>query len=68
MAPKELAGFDRIELAPGEASTVSIPVENRAFSYWSTEHDEWRIASGRRTIYVGQSSRRLPLEQEIRVG
>jgi beta-glucosidase len=68
MPPKELAGFERLELAPGEATTVSIPVENRAFSYWSTEHDEWRIASGHRPIYVGTSSRELLLEQEVRVG
>ncbi len=67
MAPKELAGFERVQLNPGEEATLAIPIENRAFSYWSVEHEEWRIAPGQRPVYVGASSRQLRLEGEIQV-
>lgn len=67
MAPKELAGFTRRTLAPGEATFVSIPIKPEVFSYWSSAHDEWRTARGRRPIYVGRSARHLPLEEEIRI-
>mgnify|MGYP002763189719 FL=1 len=67
MAPKQLAGFERVRLDAQEQKTVTIPIENRAFSYWSVEHDEWRIAPGLRPMYIGASSRDIRLEEEVRV-
>lgn len=62
MPPKALVGFDRVELAPQETATISIPIERRALSYWSVEEDAWRVAPGRRPVYVGMSSRDVRLE------
>lgn len=62
MPPKELAGFDRVELAPGEAASVFIQIDRRQLSYWSAEDEAWRVAPGRRPIYVGASARDIHLE------
>jgi beta-glucosidase len=61
MAPKVLAGFDRLELEPGESRAVSIHVPARQLSYWSVEAKDWRVAEGRRPVYVGASSRDIRL-------
>lgn len=67
MAPKELGGFDRVRLEPGEEEVVTIPISQRAYSYWSVEHDEWRVAAGRRPLYVGASSQEIRLEGTLDV-
>jgi beta-glucosidase len=61
MAPKVLAGFERLELEPGESRAVSIHVPARQLSYWSVEAKGWRVAEGRRPVYVGASSRDIRL-------
>lgn len=67
MAPKELGGFDRVRLDPGEERVVTLPIDRRAYSYWSVDHDEWRVAAGVRPVYVGASSREIRLEGELDV-
>lgn len=41
---RRLAGFDRVELAPGEARTVTVPLEWRVIADWAT--DGWEVAPG----------------------
>jgi beta-glucosidase len=62
---RALAGFDRIHLASGEARIVTLHVAPRQLQYWSTKDGKWVIASGKRTVRVGGSSRNLRLNQEI---
>lgn len=63
--PRALAGFERVELEPGQKRLVSIHLSARALSIWSTERHAWeRVASGRR-IYVGSSSRDIRLKGEL---
>lgn len=65
LPPKQLAGFERVELASGEASTVTVVLEPRALSYWSTESDAWQTPPGTRPVHVGASSRDLRLETSL---
>lgn len=59
--PKQLRGFDKLTLAPGETRRVTFPLEERAFAYWSTAENDWAVAPGCYDVLVGGSSRDLPL-------
>ncbi len=65
-APKTLAAFDRITLAPGEEREVTLQVAPRAFQYWSAGMKMWMKPEGKRTVLAGSSSRDLPLSAEVR--
>jgi beta-glucosidase len=39
--PKELKGFAKVWLEPGETSTVELVLEGRAFAYWEPGQDDW---------------------------
>jgi beta-glucosidase len=67
-APKSLAGFARIELAPGQSRQVSIHIDGRALSYWSAATHNWAMAKGTREIYLGSSSRDIRLRGTIPAG
>jgi beta-glucosidase len=64
-APKSLAGFVRIDLAPGQSRRVAIHIGARALSYWSTVTHDWAMAEGSREVYVGSSSRDIRLRGAI---
>ncbi len=62
---RALVAFDRIQLAAGEAKTVTLHVEPRQLQYWSTADSKWVAATGKRTLSVGASSRDLRVEKAI---
>jgi len=64
---RELRGFRKVRLAPGESTRVLIDLDARAFSYWSTRHKRWVAGPGEYGIHVGSSSRDLPLVSRIRL-
>jgi beta-glucosidase len=68
MAPKSLSGFSRVYLEPGEAQEVKIHVPQRQLDFWSIEKNGWVTDAGRRTVFVGSSSRDLPLKAEVTIG
>jgi beta-glucosidase len=53
---KELKGFAKVELAPGETRTVSIPLGFRAFAFYHPDHARWITESGEFEILVGASA------------
>lgn len=59
--PRQLRGFSKVWLAPGRSATLTMPLDDRAFSYWDSRTHAWRIARGCDAIAVGSSSRDLPL-------
>ena len=63
--PKELKGFERVMLNPGESKTVTIKLDRRAFSFFHPETKKWTVQPGKFTILVGPSSRELPLKTTI---
>jgi beta-glucosidase len=67
MAVKALSGFDRVELAPGESKAVQVHIPRRLLSYWSVDKKAWQVATGRRPVYVGASSRDIRLTGAVTV-
>ncbi|MGA8530530.1 MAG: glycoside hydrolase family 3 C-terminal domain-containing protein [Acidobacteriaceae bacterium] len=63
--PLRLVAFRKVTLAPGESKRITLPLDARAFSYWSVADHAWRIESGDYTIKAGDSSANLPLATSI---
>ncbi|HEY0530265.1 MAG TPA: glycoside hydrolase family 3 C-terminal domain-containing protein [Actinoplanes sp.] len=62
---RELRGFDKVALSPGESTRVDFPLSSRDFSYWDVAADAWRLEGGDFTIEVGASSRDIRLHTTI---
>jgi beta-glucosidase len=64
---KQLAGFQRVELQPGEKKTVTfeVPFTEAAFWYWEEETRRFICQPGTAKILVGNSSANLPLTAEL---
>jgi beta-glucosidase len=54
---RHLAGFRRVDLAPGQRERVTIDLDRRAFAIWSER--QWTVPAGEYAVYVGRSSRDL---------
>jgi len=59
---RELKGFERVTLAPGETKHLSIPLDSRSFSFYDVAGKKWAIGSSKFTIAVGDSVESLPLK------
>ena len=64
---RELKGFEKVELHPGESRDVSFTLGKRAFAYWNTRIHDWYVESGDFTIEIGQSSRRIEVSAVVQV-
>lgn len=53
---KELKGFAKIELKPGETKRVTIPLDFRSFAYYHPEHGQWITEDGEVDILIGASA------------
>lgn len=62
---KELKGFEKVFLNPGETREVSIQLTGQDFCYYSVEDADWKLESGDFEILVGSSSRDIRLHQTI---
>ncbi len=62
---RELKGFEKVDLAPGETKHVSLNLDARSFSYWSDATHNWAIDPGKFVIRVGDSSENTPLTGDI---
>jgi len=63
--PKELKGFAKIFLHPGETRKVSITLDQRAFSYYDVSGHQWTVAPGDFDIYAGHSSAQIELTGKV---
>ncbi len=59
--PRQLAGFEKVELAPGASTQVTLEIDPRSLSYFSDETGEWVTPPGAVDIFVGSSSRDIKL-------
>lgn len=64
-APRELAGFAQVTLAPGESASVAVDLAAHAFAAYDTGSHEWRTVPGTYTVQVGASSRDLRLSAPL---
>jgi len=53
----ELRGFAKVLLEPGESRVVTVPLPQRAYSYWSVTEQDWVVAGGDYEVRLGRSSR-----------
>ena len=60
--PKELKGFAKVSLKPGERRRVSIPLDRSAFAFYDPERRAWVAERGDFRVMVGASSRDIRLE------
>jgi beta-glucosidase len=59
--PRQLAGFAKVTLDPGDSERVTVTVSRRSLSYFDTDRSAWVTPGGRVPIYVGSSSRDIRL-------
>ena len=64
---KELKGFKKVFLQPGEEKDVEISLDSRAFAYYNVAINDWHVESGDFKILVGASSRDIKLEGIVNV-
>ncbi|MBQ3268741.1 MAG: glycoside hydrolase family 3 C-terminal domain-containing protein [Clostridia bacterium] len=64
---RELKGFVKVALAPGEAKEVTFALDKRSFATWNCDIHDWHVESGAYAIEVGASSRDLPLRAVVNV-
>ena len=62
---RELKGFEKVLLQPGETRHVTVSLDARAFSYWSESAKKWTIDPGKFVVRVGDSSEDTPLAAEV---
>lgn len=62
---KELKGFAKVSLLPGEEKEVKIQLGFRSFAHFEEERNTWTVEPGEYTILVGASSRDIRLEKEV---
>ena len=62
---RELKGFEKVHLAPGESKTVTFRIDKQSLAYYETRLDDWFAESGVYTVEIGSSSRDIRLKTEI---
>jgi beta-glucosidase len=64
---RTLAGFARVELAPGESANVTVPLGDAAFRHWDVGTDAWQVEQGTWTVLAGAHVDDLPLAASVAV-
>lgn len=64
---RQLRGFSRVFLSPGQTSTTSFELTRRDLSIWDVEAQQWRLRRGTFTLWAGNSSRNLSLQTTIEI-
>ncbi|ORY19231.1 beta-glucosidase-related glycosidase [Clohesyomyces aquaticus] len=58
---RQLRGFERVPLKPGNGSVVTFSLTRRDLSIWDVDAQQWRLQAGTYNVWVGASSRDLRL-------
>lgn len=65
--PRQLRGFEKLRLRPGEAARVRFALTRRDLSAWDVAGQRWRVPRGRFGVFVGASSRDVRLAAALEV-
>ena len=64
---KELKGFARVTLAPGEKQRITITLDDKAFRFWNVKANRWEIEGGEYELLVGANVEDIRLCEKITV-
>jgi beta-glucosidase len=62
-----LKGFEKVQLQPGESRTVTVALDQRAFSIFDAAADVWVVPTGNYKLHVGDSSTDYRLSTAVKV-
>jgi hypothetical protein len=66
--PKQLKGYEKLSLGPGESKTATMRLDSRSFSHFNEGAGGWVVAKGCYRIMVGRSSRDIAQQAVVAVG
>ena len=64
---RELKGFARVTLAPGEKQRITITLDDKAFRFWNVKANRWEIEGGEYELLVGASVEDIRLCEKVTV-
>ena len=64
---RELKGFARVTLAPGEKQRITLALDDKAFRFWNVKANRWEIEGGEYELLVGASVEDIRLCEKITV-
>ena len=64
---KELKGFSRVSLRPGETKIVSVPLKVQSLAWWNEKTNRWEVEDGPVTLLIGGSSAEIRLQKTMQV-
>ncbi|MFL6074130.1 MAG: glycoside hydrolase family 3 C-terminal domain-containing protein [Mycobacteriales bacterium] len=65
--PRQLRGFQKVTLRPGQTRHLQLTLDARSFQTWNATSHTWTTIPGTYTIAAGDSSRSLPLHAPVRI-
>src|SRR4051794_5879622 len=66
--PKQLKGYEKLQIAPGESKTATFKLDRRSFSNFDANTNAWQVTPGCYKLMVGSSSRDIAQQQTVTVG
>jgi len=64
---KELKGFIRVSLKPGESRKITMTLPVSQLRYWDANIHDWRLESGKIQVMIGSSSSDIHLVKNIEI-
>lgn len=64
---RELKGFKRVTLEPGEKQFVTIPFDDKSFRFFDTRTNTWEIETGTYDIMIGKDAEHIIFEEQLMV-
>ena len=62
---RELKGFEKVSLEPGECREVEMTLDRRSFAHWNTIYHDWKCESGEYDIQIGLNAHDIVLSQTV---
>src|SRR4029077_1286262 len=66
--PKQLRGYTKVAVAPGQSKQARFSIDTRALSYWDADAGDWAVAPGCYGVLVGRDSRDIVQRCTLAVG